>query len=232
MFQPRWIPESLDPELERLKRLRAIAGLVTAVGVYTLVAGGFDMDEALENILVASASLLLVTPVTALVMLLVWRRSAPVGVLRRPLLRSLNLLLRFVGSVLLAWLLLVEGAQFGLAVLLLAPLAFWMLAFVAVGAVRLQQNFFGTAAVHRCLPPLLASVIAWMTAVPDLVTGDLKGMGVAVGTVFILGGPVTVTLLATVEFRRLKRLHRIRLGVHPAHLPPAPPRPQPAPPRW
>jgi hypothetical protein len=106
----------------------------------------------------------------------------------------------------------------------------WMLIFTAYGAVRVSGNFFGTAATHRCLPPLLAMVTSWLVAVPDLVTGDLHGLSLTLGIVFILGAPVTVTAIALLEMGRLKRRYGIRLKAHPATLAPTPtPTPTPAP---
>ena len=77
MFHPTWIPESLDPSVDALKRVRVIAGAVAALGVYTFVEGGFAFTEMLDNAATASAVLFFVTPVTVGVMTLV-RRSAGV----------------------------------------------------------------------------------------------------------------------------------------------------------
>jgi hypothetical protein len=104
----------------------------------------------------------------------------------------------------------------------------WLLVFTAYGAVRVSGNFFGTAATHRCLPPLLATVTSWLVAVPDLVTGDLHGLSLTLGYVFILGAPVTVTAIALLEMGRLKRRYGIRLTAHPATLAPTTPLPFPA----
>jgi hypothetical protein len=93
---------------------------------------------------------------------------------------------------------------------------------VVWGAVRVSGNFFGTAAVHRCLPALLATVTSWLMALPDLVTGDLHGLSLTLGIVFILGAPVTVTVIALLETGRLKRRYGIRLKAHPATCPPLP----------
>jgi hypothetical protein len=76
--------------------------------------------------------------------------------------------------------------------------------------------------VHRCLPPLLAVVTSWLMAVPDLVTGDLHGLSLTLGIVFILGAPLTVTAIALLEMGRLKRRYGIRLKAHPATQAPAP----------
>ncbi|UNS97287.1 hypothetical protein MMF93_12820 [Streptomyces tubbatahanensis] len=215
VFDPPWIPEPVDPLVEGLKRVRVVAGLVTALGVYTVVAGGFSLEEALENVVVASLVLLVVTPLTVGVLLMVWRSGGPIRPLRGSLWGSLNLLLRFVGTALLTFTVLRVAPTSGLFVLLLGPLGLWLLAFLGCAAVRLNANFFGTAAVHRALPPVLATVTAWLTAVPDLVTGDLHGLGLRLGVVFILGAPVTVTALGLLETRRLRRHHGVRLRSHP-----------------
>ncbi|MFG2112570.1 hypothetical protein ACGFRB_08025 [Streptomyces sp. NPDC048718] len=221
VFHPAWVPEGVDPTVESLKRARVIAGAITAVGVYTFVEGGFAFDEMLENVLTASLVLLVLTPLTVGVMLLVWRRRAgAVGRhLRTPLFNSLKLLLLFIGSVVLmvtTWRM-VNGSGF-LVGLLCLLVGLWLTVFVAIGAMHVSGNFFGTAAVHRCLPPLLATVTTWLVAIPDLVSGDLHGLSLTMGIVFILGAPVTVTAIALLEMKRLRSRHGIRLGDHPAPL--------------
>ncbi len=233
MFHPTWIPEALDPSVEALKRVRVIAGAVAALGVYTFVEGGFALTEMLDNAATASAVLFFVTPVTVGVMLWIWRRSGGGSVrqLREPLVRSFKLLLLFIGSVLATVLLFRLGGTIGILGQMLFSLAgLWMAVFVMAGAYRVSGNFFGTAAVHRCLPPLLATVTSWLMAVPDLVTGDLHGLGLALGVVFILGAPVTVTGIALLEMGRLKARYGIRLAAHPATSPPLTPPPPPMPP--
>ncbi|MFE4049706.1 proline-rich domain-containing protein [Streptomyces sp. YIM B13518] len=236
VFHPAWIPQPLDPSIERLKRFRVIAGAVASIGVYTVLEGGFDVTELLENALTASAVLLLLTPLTVGVMLFVWRRTGTVRRLRAPLLNSLKLLLLFIGCV-VALVLLVQttsGSGSMLVTLGGGLTMMWMIVFVVSGAVRVSGNFFGTAAVHRCLPALLATVTSWLMAIPDLVTGDLHGLGLTLGVVFVLGAPVTVTAIALAEAGRLKRRYGIRLGAHPAGPPPVPgplpPVPGPLPP--
>ncbi|MET9760374.1 hypothetical protein ABZ016_15140 [Streptomyces sp. NPDC006372] len=233
VFHPAWIPQPLDPSVEQLKKFRVIAGAVASLGVYTFIEGGFDLTELLENAMTASVVLLFLTPLTVGAMLYVWRRTGTVGQLRVPLLNSLKLLLLFVGCV-AALLMLVRttNATGNPAVIIgVGGTMMWMLVFTASGAVRVSGNFFGTAAVHRCLPPLLAMVTSWLVAVPDLVTGDLHGLSLTLGIVFILGAPVTVTGIALLEMGRLKRRYGIRLKAHPATLAPVPgPVPGPVPP--
>ncbi|MEV0169887.1 hypothetical protein AB0I00_01995 [Streptomyces sp. NPDC050803] len=221
-FHPAWIPESADPAVEQLKKARLIAGTIAAVGVYTFVEGGFAFDEMLENMLTASVVLLFVTPLTVGVMLFVWRRGGTVRSLKVPLLNSLKLLLLFVGSIVLTVVLLRAAGGAGFFVLLLGPLVLWLIGFVARGAWHVGANFFGTAGVHRCLPPLLATVTTWLMAIPDLVTGDLHGLSLTMGVLFILGAPLTVTGISLLETKRLKGRYGIRLGVHPSALAPVP----------
>ncbi|MFJ5778382.1 hypothetical protein [Streptomyces sp. NPDC093094] len=233
MFHPAWIPRSVDPSVETLKRLRVIAGAVAALGVYTYVEGGFAFTEVLDNAATASLVLLFLTPLTVGVMLWVWRRSGAgtVGQLRGPLVSALKLLLLFVGSVIgTVGLFSVSDSLPVFVQLPFMLAALWLAVFVIAGAVRITGNFFGTAVVHRCLPPLLASVTSWLMALFDLVTGDLHGLGLAMGVVFILGAPLTVTGISLLEMRRLNRRYGIRLGAHPATLPHVPGPPPPMPP--
>ncbi|MEV7859436.1 hypothetical protein AB0O86_11500 [Streptomyces hirsutus] len=226
LFHPAWIPDSLDPSIERLKRIRLIAGLTATLGVYTFLAGGFDFTELLTNTLTAAVVLLFLTPLTVGVMLLVWRRTGTVRELRVPLADGFKLLLLFVGAlvtpVLLGWWMLGLGRDDLGLFLFLCLVMLWLVVFVFAAALRVSGNFFGTGAVHRSLPALLAVVTCWLMSLPDLITGDLKGLGLALGVVFILAAPLTVTGIALLELRRLKRRYGVRLADHPAARGPLP----------
>ncbi|MFC9683407.1 hypothetical protein [Streptomyces sp. NPDC056948] len=224
VFHPAWIPQSLDPSVEQLKRFRVIAGAVASLGVYTFIEGGFQITELLENAMTACVVLLFLTPLTVGAMLFVWRRGGTVRQLRVSLLNSLKLLVLFVGCVaaLLVLVQTVNGSAHPAVIIGVGVTMMWMLIFTAYGAVRVSGNFFGTAATHRCLPPLLATVTSWLMAVPDLVTGDLHGLSLTLGIVFILAAPVTVTGIALLEMGRLKRRYGIRLKAHPATVAPVP----------
>ncbi|GLX48092.1 hypothetical protein Shyhy01_10420 [Streptomyces hygroscopicus subsp. hygroscopicus] len=218
VFHPTWIPEPLDPAVEQLKRIRVAAGSVAAIGVYTFVEGGFAVTEMMENLLVACGVLLVIAPLTVGVMLWIWRRGGSLRSLRPPLLRALGLLLTFVASAAVTLFLLQNSSRLGAGLMILPVglLTLWLVWFVGAGALRVTGNFFGTAAVHRGLPPLLAIVTTWLMALPDLFTGDLHGLGLTLGIVFILGAPVTVTGIALYELAVLKRRFGIRLADHPA----------------
>jgi hypothetical protein len=234
VFHPAWIPESIDPAVEQLKKIRLIAGTVAAIGVYTFVEGGFAFDEMLENMLTASVVLLFITPLTVGVMLFVWRRRGSVSGLKPSLFNSLKLLLLFVGAIVLTVVLLQTAGGAGFFILVFGPAVLWLIGFVARGAWHVGANFFGTAGVHRCLPPLLATVTSWLMALPDLFTGDLHGLSLGMGVLFILGAPLTVTGIALLEMRRLGQHYGIRLAAHPAtqprFTPPPPPHAPPMPP--
>ncbi|WAX80636.1 hypothetical protein [Streptomyces sp. KMM 9044] len=226
LFHPAWVPDSPDPSVERLKRIRTIAGLAATLGVYTFLAGGFDFTELLTNTLTAALVLLFLTPLTVGVMLLVWRRTGTVRQLRVPLFDALKLLLLFVcafaAPVLLGWAMLGLGREDLGLFLVLCLVMLWLFVFVFAAALRVSGNFFGTGAVHRSLPALLAVVTCWLMSLPDLITGDLKGLGLGLGVVFILAAPVTVTGIALLELRRLKRRYGIRLADHPETRGPLP----------
>jgi hypothetical protein len=167
VFHPAWIPPPVDRSVERLKRVRVIAGAVAALGVYTFVQGKFDFTEILENMLTAAAVLLFITPMTVGVMLFVWRRTGRVRELRGPVFDSLKLLLLFTGTVVVTVLLWQLSLSFqGIVLAVLGLTALWLTGFVAFGTVQLSGNFFGSAAVHRCLPPLLATVTTWRWSFP------------------------------------------------------------------
>ncbi|MGW4020536.1 hypothetical protein [Streptomyces sp. NPDC005009] len=221
-FRPVWIPEPLDPDMEELRRARGVAGLLTYCGVYTMFDGGgldgFGIGTALHNLSQVVFMLVLVHPVTVGVMLLVWkRRGCPVRTLRTPVLRGFVLLAGYVGAMLVLMRLTFAGPETGTdlkadMVRLLA--AFWMLCFVVFASLAVVKNFFGSAAVHPCLPALLAVIVAWPAALPDVKAG-----GAALNVVLVLGGPVTITALAALEISRLRRYHGIRLLTFP-HTPP------------
>ncbi|MFI9049887.1 hypothetical protein [Streptomyces sp. NPDC053427] len=212
VFQPDWIPAADDPAVEGLKRLRVIAGMIVVSGVYTFVVRDFSLTRALEHLVIACFVLLLIAPLTVGVMLLVWRRGGPLRPLRQRLFGPLRLLLTFVGAAVLT-LLLMTGVGHSLPT---TPLVLWLLWFVGAAGIRINSNFFGTAVIHRALPPVLATVTSWLMAVPDLVTGDLHGLGLTFGVLFILGAPVLVTCIALYEIHRLRRFLGVRLSEHPA----------------
>ncbi|MCX5195529.1 hypothetical protein OOK31_16720 [Streptomyces sp. NBC_00249] len=89
-------------------------------------------------------------------------------------------------------------------------LCLWSLGFAGYGIGLSLVHVLRTADVHELLPPVLATVLVWEMAVLDLVTGAYGQVPPGVRLVFVLGAPVTVTVLSVWE---LYRLHRHGLSV-------------------
>ncbi|WP_330350148.1 hypothetical protein [Streptomyces sp. NBC_00582] len=222
VFHPAWIPDSLDPTVERLKRARVAVGFVAALGVHVFFEIRFSWDELPRNAAIAALVLFCVTPLATGAMLLVWRRGGTVRRLRARLLDTVKLLSLFTASAFVCLALFAVGDMVGtLPKIALTGLGLWTALFVIAGGVRLTGNFFGTGAVHRCLPPLLATVTSWVLALSDLAGSGEHGMDNALGVTCILAAPVTVTAIALLETHRLKKRYGIRLMAHPALLAPA-----------
>jgi hypothetical protein len=214
LFYPSWIPEPLDPPMETLRRVRAIAGLLTYCGVYAVLGDNVGLDDfgigaALRNLFGVVWLLLIVHPMTVGVMLLIWkRRGFPIRVLRAPVLRGFVLLAGYVVSLLILIRLTIAGPEtwgsFKADTIRLV-VALWLFCFFVFASLAVARHLFGSAAIHPGLPALLAAITAWLAALPDLKTGDVLGL------VFVLGGPVTVTAIAALELSRLRRHHGIEL---------------------
>lgn len=99
----------------------------------------------------------------------------------------------------------VPGKVVGAVVLL------WMLGFVLYGMVLALVHVFRTADIHELVPPVLATVLVWEMALLDLVTGAYPGVPPLARVGFILGAPVSVTVLAVWEIHRLRRHHGLTL---------------------
>lgn len=115
------------------RRCGSSCGAVAGFGVYTFVEGGFAFDEMLDNAATACLVLLFITPLTVGVMLYLWQRSGAgtVAQLKEPLLRSLKLLLLFIGSALGTVLIFQLGGSLGmLGTMLVSVVGLWMAFFV------------------------------------------------------------------------------------------------------
>lgn len=89
----------------------------------------------------------------------------------------------------------------------IAVLTLWSIGFALYGIGLSLVHVFRTADIHEVLPPVLAGVLVWETAVMDVVTGAYPQVPAGVRAVFVLGAPVTVTALSWWELRRLRRHH-------------------------
>lgn len=101
----------------------------------------------------------------------------------------------------------------GRVVLLFALGAFglWLIPFVLYGIPLSLVHVFRTADIHETVPPLLATLLVWGVALFDVFRGAYDSVPLGVRMVFLLGAPLSVTVLAVWELRRLRKRHGITL---------------------
>ncbi|MFH8890282.1 hypothetical protein [Streptomyces sp. NPDC017949] len=104
-------------------------------------------------------------------------------------------------------------ASTGRVALLFALGAFllWLAPFVLYGIAQSLVHVFRTADLHETLPPLLAMLLVWEVALFDLFRDAYDGVPLGVRMAFLLGGPLSVTVVAMWELRRLRVRHGITL---------------------
>jgi hypothetical protein len=148
-------------------------------------------------------------------MLFMWkRRGFPIRLLRAFVLRSLALLAGYIGLglLLIMFWLLIRGPWKSPSPIELC-VGLWVLVFSVSASLAVAKNFFGSAAIHPGLPALLTTVTAWLSALLGLRTGP--------DMIYVLAGPVSVTVIASLELSRLRRRHGIALLIR-ASAPPQP----------
>ncbi|HET6859544.1 MAG TPA: hypothetical protein VFH94_20955 [Streptomyces sp.] len=104
-------------------------------------------------------------------------------------------------------------ASTGRVALLLALGAFmlWLVPFVFYGIAQSLVHVFRTADLHETVPPLLATLLVWEVALFDVYRGAYDSVPFAVRVAFTLGAPLSVTVLAMWELRRLRTRYGITL---------------------
>ncbi|MEU9235544.1 hypothetical protein [Streptomyces subrutilus] len=102
-------------------------------------------------------------------------------------------------------------ASAGRVVLLFALGAFmlWLAPFALHGIAQSLVHVFRTADLHETVPPLLATLLVWEVALFDMFRGTYDGVPLGVRLAFTLGGPLSVTVVALWELRRLRTRHGI-----------------------
>ncbi|MFD7863182.1 hypothetical protein [Streptomyces sp. NPDC057682] len=83
----------------------------------------------------------------------------------------------------------------------------WSLGFALYGIGLSLMHVFRTADIHEVLPPVLATLLVWVMAVLDVVGNENVEVPVVARVVFLLGAPVSVTVLSCWELYRLGRYH-------------------------
>lgn len=82
---------------------------------------------------------------------------------------------------------------------------FWILIFLCRTTYLLATGLFRLGDGHPLLPPVVGTIAAWVLAVKSLVTNGISGgEPVVVTLALLLGGPASITVLAVVEFLRLR----------------------------
>jgi hypothetical protein len=104
-------------------------------------------------------------------------------------------------------------ASAGRVVLLFALGAFllWLGPFGLYGVVQSLVHVFRTADLHETVPPLLATLLVWEVAIFELFRGTYDSVPLGVRMAFTLGAPLSVTVVAMWELRRLRTRHGITL---------------------
>ncbi|WP_107089527.1 hypothetical protein [Streptomyces sp. WM6368] len=104
-------------------------------------------------------------------------------------------------------------ASAGRVVLLFALGAFllWLAPFALYGIGQSLVHVFRTADLHETVPPLLAMLLVWELALSDLFRGAYDSVPLGARLAFLLGAPLSVTVVAMWELRRLRTRHGITL---------------------
>jgi hypothetical protein len=212
-----------DRAVQRTQLLRtafglvAIAGLIVYYRLANSVQGALEdrFDDSWINALVLSATL----PV-AIVVFIAAASPGRRGLLLRRALKPLGAALALFGGMFtfaLAMAPELAGVR-GLAgpatpvVNIVAGffLILWMVPFVVYGITMSLVHVFRTADIHEWLPPLLATVLAWEMAVLGVFNGAYQGVPGSVRALYLLGGPVSVTLVSIWECYRLHTRYGVR----------------------
>ncbi|MGP3683208.1 hypothetical protein ACTVZO_00545 [Streptomyces sp. IBSNAI002] len=81
--------------------------------------------------------------------------------------------------------------------------------FALYGIAQSLVRVFRTADLHETVPPLLAMLLVWEVALLDLFRGTYDSVPLGARLAFVLGAPLSVTLVAMWELRRLRTRHGI-----------------------
>ncbi|MFD4987162.1 hypothetical protein [Streptomyces sp. NPDC058374] len=203
-----------DPATRVLQRARAFAGFVVVLGV----AFAYQVADAMEvvtapwlQIIQNCLVLVLVVPVV----LAVFIRSARPD-LRRPYLRRsrgpLCVLLSLLAVVVfLTVTTLTTGGNLAETAVAVRLAAVWLIFFGISALLNSVANVFRTADVHEVVPPMVSVALVWVNLAVDLIGDKYGDAPESVARLLLYGGPVTVTVLALWELRRLRVRHGLTL---------------------
>nr|WP_245241725.1 hypothetical protein [Streptomyces sp. NEAU-H3] len=86
----------------------------------------------------------------------------------------------------------------------------WIVYFVCFASGPAVRNGFSFSALHPALPALTTGIAVWVFALVSQSAGGLPPFPQPVAISAVLGGPVTVSVLAWWEIHRLRRRHGMR----------------------
>lgn len=91
----------------------------------------------------------------------------------------------------------------------LITLCTWSVGFALYGIALCLTHVFRTADIHEVLPPVLAILLVWVMAALSVINNDNAAVPVPARIVFLLGAPVSVTVLSSWELYRLGKYHQL-----------------------
>ncbi|MFK4599283.1 hypothetical protein RKD30_005950 [Streptomyces pristinaespiralis] len=225
VFTPSRPDRVHDPVVKKVQVLRTIIGLVAVTWMLVSYGLASDADAVMDDRFGQIRTTLIVLAVTFPVAVAVFIAAArPPN--RRVFLRRLGkpagALLALVVTLAVPRLITGLGyvtedtnwtASAGRVVLLFALGAFllWLGPFGLYGIAQSLVHVFRTADLHETVPPLLATLLVWEVALFDLFRGAYDSVPFWVRMTFTLGAPLSVTLVAMWELRRLRTRHGITL---------------------
>ncbi|NDU71727.1 hypothetical protein GWI34_03660 [Actinomadura sp. DSM 109109] len=219
-----------DAAVRKVQVLRAVIGLIAVVWItvsYRVASDAQSLAYQRADQIVMSATLLPATfPVVVGAFILGSRPGNRVLYLRRSL-KPLGALLALAGTVVFFVVLtsvMPDGGLIAddeqpspavyaklLAMVVIAVVTLWAMAFLFCGATLALIHMFRTADIHEVLPPIIASLLVWELAIMDLFSHDYDALPVPARLAMLLGGPLSVTLTSLWELHRLKARHNLTL---------------------
>ncbi|MCF3172283.1 hypothetical protein IPZ61_02935 [Streptomyces sioyaensis] len=215
-----------DPEVLRVQRVRACAGLAMSGALLAAFGGWKDVGDAWQQFLqrLLFAPWLALLSAALVVALLFWAaRPGTRQAMRTQLWPAGRSALWYFGAwTLVPLLFTAAGEGMGLLpssahVLLWVSVMFvcwapfwWVIFFLCFASGPALRHAFNLSALHAALPALVTSVLVWVFAFLGLSAGGLPPGPVPFAVCAFLGGPVSVTAVAWWEIHRLRRRHGVR----------------------
>lgn len=236
VFRPARPGRLTDGTIEAVQLARTVIGIAATIWMIYAYPMQQSMSafakEKLAEVLISTGVLVVAGPL-ALVLFVAAARAPGRAVYVRRLSGPMAGFAALFASVLILFLLLQNSGgarlapQFGAfqIVFLLAALAAVLFAvpFGLAAAVLCVHYVFRTGDVHEVLPPLLSPLLVWVMFGFQLTGGSPVVAPPAVQLLFLIGPPVSVSLLSLWELRRLRNKFGVTLlgalhrGRRPAH---------------